>query len=440
MGRSLPLVVRAVVVLFLEVQRAGKEEVKCAGKEEVKRAGKDFLKSLFGGQNIDGKLENAADTTGLFIFNLSVGTPSPQNISSILDITSSLVWSQCAPCTACLPPPAPTFQPNLSPTFVKLPCGSQTCQQVLKQTCAADATDDSCGYIAIYDEDTNTTGYLATDTFTFDSTQIPGLVFGCSSTSVGDFSGASGIFGFNRGPLSLVSQLHLSWFSYFLAPEDFDSGVFFQLGGDDNVTWTQNSPSTRLLTSPLHPDLYFVNLTGIRVNGEDLDIPAGTFDFRANGSGGAFLSTTMPVTFLEEAAYNIVRQAFVNSIASQPVNGSELGLDLCYTMQSNVTVPKLTLVFHGTNATMELNKYNYFFADNTTGLECLSILPSPAGVSLSLLGSLLQTGTIMTYDITNEKLIFETAAEPPASSLGSRASLMMVFPLAVCMGAAILAI
>ncbi|XP_022681809.1 aspartic proteinase nepenthesin-2-like [Setaria italica] len=194
-------------------------------KKAAWRKFKDYLKSLSEGQKTDGKLEIAADTTSYFIFNLSVGTSSPQNISGILDITTPLVWSQCAPCTACLPPPAPTFRPNLLPTFAGLPCASQTCQRMLNQTCAADA----CGYIGVYGDDTNTTGYLATDTFTFDNVSVP-MVFGCSGASTGEFSDASGIFGFSRRPLSLVSQLELSWFSYLWASDDSSDDSFIKFG------------------------------------------------------------------------------------------------------------------------------------------------------------------------------------------------------------------
>ncbi|RCV21162.1 hypothetical protein SETIT_4G116100v2 [Setaria italica] len=363
-------------------------------KKAAWRKFKDYLKSLSEGQKTDGKLEIAADTTSYFIFNLSVGTSSPQNISGILDITTPLVWSQCAPCTACLPPPAPTFRPNLLPTFAGLPCASQTCQRMLNQTCAADA----CGYIGVYGDDTNTTGYLATDTFTFDNVSVP-MVFGCSGASTGEFSDASGIFGFSRRPLSLVSQLELSWFSYLWASDDSSDDSFIKFG----------------VITDLYPEFYFVNLTGIRVDdNKDLgDIPAGTFDFRANGSGGVFLSTTMPVTFLEEVAY-VVKKELASKIESQGPQQRD----------SSEALAGVRRRQRGDEAP------NYFFPDNNTGLECLTILPSPAGVSLSLLGSLLQTGRTMTYDIIDEQLIFEAAAAPPGHSVSS---LLMAFPLAVWM-------
>ncbi|CAL5043413.1 unnamed protein product [Urochloa decumbens] len=345
------------------------------------------------------------------MFNLSIGTSAPQIVTGILDIGLNFIWAQCAPCDPCLALPAPTFQPNMSATFSTLPCASQTCQSALNQTCGA-AVDDTCGYLIDYGDGTNTTGYLADDTFVFGPSAAPGVVFGCSDASAGDFSGASGAFGFGRGNLSLVTQLQVPWFSYLLASDDYggDSGLQF---GDGAAPRSKRSHSTPLLQSSMYPDLYYVKLIGIQVSGQELTgIPAGTFDLRADGSGGVFLSTTIPATYLEQAAYEVVKQAFRSGIPSEPVNGSAVGLDLCYMKQSldEIKIPTLTLVFDGTNAAMELKEENYFFTDSSTGLECLSILPFQG---VSLLGNLLQMDTTMTYDIYGGQLIFETALAPP---------------------------
>jgi hypothetical protein len=455
MGRSFRLIVPVAAVVFallvvvpppLAMSAAARPRPSSrvgpqGSSTPLKRAVKRFigiykLWKKFTGKGRGELVENSADSVAIFDFNLTVGTSSPpQNILGVLDINSQLVWSQCSPCSACLPPPAPVFEPNRSSTFARLPCGSKTCQQAVNQTCSGD--DDRCKYTDIMDDSSNTTGYLASDTFTFGATPVPGLVFGCSDAIMGNLSGASGVFGLSRGPLSLVSQLQLSWFSYFLASDDdsSDDSSLIQFGGDDAPPPTKNSRSTPLLNSTLYPDQYSVKLTGVRVDGNDLaaDIPAGTFDFRANGSGGVFLSTTFPLTLLEQAAYVAVRKAIAGSITeAQPVNGSAIGLDLCYTMQSlqNVTIPKLALVFDGVDAVMDLKRYNYFFADNDTGLECLSIMPY---TGLSLLGSLVQTGIEMTYDIDNARLIFDTtaaqtAAASPAHSL---VTMMLLYDLAV---------
>uniref|UniRef100_A0A0E0I7Y2 Peptidase A1 domain-containing protein n=1 Tax=Oryza nivara TaxID=4536 RepID=A0A0E0I7Y2_ORYNI len=380
--------------------------------------------------------DRSATDAGLFVFNLSVGTRLAQTINGVLDISSQLTWTQCAPCTACLPPPAPTFHPDGSPSFARLPCASQICQDVLNGTTCGDVgdattSDDCLGYeVTFSDGLTNTSGYLATDTFTFGdgetetgtATAVPGMVFGCSVDTYGDFSGSSGVIGLGRGPLSLVSQLGFSRFSYQLGHGDSDGGGTSETTtirfGDAAKPQMKRPRTTPLLTSSLNTQVYFVNLTGIRVDGNDLtDIPAGTFDLHADGSGGVFLSTTMPVTYLEQAAYDAVKRAIQAKLQLPPVDGSAaVGLDLCYTAESMAgvkAVPKLTLVFDGDDATMDLGRANYFFRDDDTGLECVTMRPSSGG---SLLGSLLQAGTNMIYDVNSLQLTFETAAAAAAAS------------------------
>ncbi|KAF8642618.1 hypothetical protein HU200_067298 [Digitaria exilis] len=368
-----------------------------------------------------------ATTAGLYVADLQVGTP-PQNISGVLDITSELVWMQCSTCTDyCLPPPASSFNPTHSSTAQPLPCNNSTCQTLLPQTCST--TDNSnqqllCGYFAEYYGGSNndtTQGYFVFDTFTFDTTAVDDMLFGCSDSSTGNYSGASGVIGLGRGELSLVSQLGISNFSYFLAPNGStgsggESDNQFQLGGV--AVPPTGSSTTPLYNSSAYPDLYYVGLTGVYVDGEEVaGIPAGTFDLQSNGSGGVFLSTTMSVTYLLSDAYTLVREAFASKISAQPYSMGSLD-PLCY-VNSSVSVPKLTLAFDG-DVKMELNTDNYFFEynDGESEIQCLTVLPS---VGASVLGSLLQTGTTMIYDLERGQLTFvvshSLASEAPAASL-----------------------
>ncbi|EAY83011.1 hypothetical protein OsI_38231 [Oryza sativa Indica Group] len=402
-------------------------------KKQLRNRGNKQQQQQLGG-------EAASGAAPPLVINITVGTPVAQTVSGLVDITSYFVWAQCAPCAAaagCLPPPATAFRPNGSATFSPLPCSSDMCLPVLRETCgragaAANATAGArCdSYSLTYGGSAaNTSGYLATDTFTFGATAVPGVVFGCSDASYGDFAGASGVIGIGRGNLSLISQLQFGKFSYqLLAPEATDDGSADSVirFGDDAVPKTKRGQSTPLLSSTLYPDFYYVNLTGVRVDGNRLDaIPAGTFDLRANGTGGVILSSTTPVTYLEQAAYDVVRAAVASRIGLPAVNGSAaLELDLCYNASSmaKVKVPKLTLVFDG-GADMDLSAANYFYIDNDTGLECLTMLPSQGG---SVLGTLLQTGTNMIYDVDAGRLTFETA---PAAAAAVSLMTMMLVPL-----------
>ncbi|EEE53164.1 hypothetical protein OsJ_35998 [Oryza sativa Japonica Group] len=317
-------------------------------KKQLRNRGNKQQQQQLGG-------EAASGAAPPLVINITVGTPVAQTVSGLVDITSYFVWAQCAP--------------------YSLTYGGSAA---------------------------NTSGYLATDTFTFGATAVPGVVFGCSDASYGDFAGASGVIGIGRGNLSLISQLQFGKFSYqLLAPEATDDGSADSVirFGDDAV------PKTK--------------------RGRLDAIPAGTFDLRANGTGGVILSSTTPVTYLEQAAYDVVRAAVASRIGLPAVNGSAaLELDLCYNASSmaKVKVPKLTLVFDG-GADMDLSAANYFYIDNDTGLECLTMLPSQGG---SVLGTLLQTGTNMIYDVDAGRLTFETA---PAAAAAVSLMTMMLVPL-----------
>ncbi|KAI4994840.1 hypothetical protein ZWY2020_034743 [Hordeum vulgare] len=198
------------------------------------------------------------------------------------------------------------------------------CQRVLDRTCILDS--DGCSYVATYGSDATayTSGYLATDTFTFGNTSVPGMVLGCSAVSTVDLAlaGASSVIGFGRGPSPRVAAQALK---ILLLPRDRrpDSSESVIRLGDDAVPRTSGSRSTPLLRSTMYTDMYYVRLTGIQVDGKALSsIPAGVFELQADGSGGVFLSTTVPVTYLEEAAYSVVRRALVSG-DQDPVTGGE---------------------------------------------------------------------------------------------------------------------
>jgi hypothetical protein len=298
----------------------------------------------------------------------------PQDVSGILDISAQLVWMQCAACTDCVTPPSTIFQPVDSKTLQSVTCDSDVCKASLAQAC--DQQDNNpCGYVATYGDDDNS------------QVQLDGVVDVPRTT-----------------------------------------------------TAARRSRSTPLLAGSLYTDLYYVGLTGIHVGGEEVDgIPAGTFDLQDDGSGGVFLSTTVPVSYLLSGAYTAVRQAFASRISAQPIKREALA-PLCYTAQSmvGVNVPRLTLVFKGEDATMELSEANYFFRfnDGDRDVECLTVLPS---TDASVLGSLLQTGTTMIYDLDKGQLTFEYDASParPGSESEAQAqaspSLATVVALAVWM-------
>lgn len=418
----------------------------------IKKTAKDYLKDKVkegvqdvagGSNNVDGRQlgSSAAASYGALTFELFVGNP-PQSLSVVMDITSELIWAQCDdPCSGCVrqtPPGTPTFLSDSSDSFTKILCDDQSCQSFIPDDCSA--SGDLCRYTEDFFQSGKTSGYLANEKFSFGTTVFPDMLFGCGGEIIlPELGGASGFAGFSRGPLSLASQLQISQFSYLIALPD-DSG-----NSESSLSWSwddappvKGSSSTPLLvpTAKQNPYWYYVKLTGVEVDGQLLNaIPAGTFDVGADGSGGVFLSTTLPVTYLEEAGYSVLRSELISRIKAQgvdPANAADDLYHLCYRTEEfvNAKVPTLALVFDGSDAVMELSVENYFFrlADGQT---CLTILPSNGG---SVLGSLLQVDTTMTYHIHADgtgMLTFETAAA--ATAAGASPTAKAHRPLAIIM-------
>ncbi|XP_044362000.1 aspartic proteinase nepenthesin-1-like [Triticum aestivum] len=408
------------------------------------------------GQRKDGQPTGSAagESYRPFIFDLSVGSSPQQTLPVIMDINSDLTWAQCEPCPSCQtlsPPPTPTFRPADSKSFVEVGCATQTCERMSYHNCTG---DDICRYRTGY-----MSGFLATDTFSFGNvtgpgrTDVPGMVFGCSGDiTLPELDGVSGFAGFSRGPLSLVSQLNISSFTYFIAPPDDAGGksfVSWSWGGatDDDATvaagqatstttGSRGTSSTPLLAATKtknlqNPYWYYVNLTGVQVDDKLLTaIPAGTFDIPR--SGGVSLSTFLPVTYLVEDAYRVVRQELMSRVQSEGVAPVKASDDddgkLCFLTEdfANTKVPTLALLFDGADAAMELKVENYFLASDD-GNTCLTIMPSTEHVQGSVLGSMLQAGRKMTYEIHSDGggvLTFETfdkAAGAPEKAAGAPA-------------------
>uniref|UniRef100_A0A0E0L1Z3 Peptidase A1 domain-containing protein n=1 Tax=Oryza punctata TaxID=4537 RepID=A0A0E0L1Z3_ORYPU len=366
-----------------------------------------------------------ATTVVNYTINFTVGS---QGVSGALDITSELVWVPCR--MSCTAGGGGDDDLNNASSCIMADTtaaggvyvGSQTCKNcIVPKKCA---TIGSCSYTSKYGGvgGTGTSGQLAVQNFTFGDTNVGQVTFGCGTSKEGGF-GTGGVVGLNRGRLSLVSQLKMGRFSYYFAPEDAadddDSSTFIVFGDDDNQRRRTSNPryytpflSIHSIPNSRYPDLYWVGLTGIQVGGKVLPISAGGGEFAT-----AVLATSVPVTYLEKSAYRLLRRELIGALGINWKNGSALGLDLCYTTRRMATakVPDMSLVFVG-GAVMELKTRNFLYKDESAGLVCLTILPSQDADGVSLLGSLIQTGTHMIFDINGSKLGFESFDQPTKSS------------------------
>ncbi|RLM85770.1 aspartic proteinase nepenthesin-1-like [Panicum miliaceum] len=346
-------------------------------------------------------VENGA---GAYHMTLSIGTP-PLAFPVILDTGSDLTWTQCAPCAACFAQPTPLYDPAASSTFSSLPCASPPCQALPSAFRACNAT--GCVYDYRYTAGF-TAGYLAADTLALGGASFPGVAFGCSTASGGDMDSASGIVGLGRGTLSLVSQLRVGRFSYCLR-SDADAGASPILFGSlANVTGGKVQ-STPLLQNPVarRGPYYYVNLTGITVGATDLPV---AFGFTASGAGGVIVDSGTTFTYLADAGYAMVRQAFLSQMADvQTVSGAPYDFDLCFAAVAagaDVPVPRLVLRFAG-GAEYAVPRRSYFDAmDERGSVACLLVLPTRG---VSVIGNVMQMDLHVFYDLDGGAFSFAPA-------------------------------
>ncbi|CAL4941902.1 unnamed protein product [Urochloa decumbens] len=174
--------------------------------------------------------------------------------------------------------------------------------------------------------------------------------------------------------------------------------------------WGGIGNTVKLLSNPNYPDLYYVRVTGINVAvgknpQQPVPFPAGGLDLRQDGSGGGvFLSTTMPLTLLNEGVYNsLIRTLPQTAIAQSNLSSRQL----CY-RSGTTQAPAITLVLDG--GAMKLPVESCWYEQASDGSVCLAILPSLWPTGESVLGTMMQSGWRMTYNLAAGTLTFQPSS------------------------------
>nr|BAU03861.1 nepenthesin II [Nepenthes khasiana] len=340
---------------------------------------------------------------GEYLMNVAIGTPTTP-FSAIMDTGSDLIWTQCEPCTQCFPQPTPIFNPQDSSSFSTLPCESQYCQDLPSQTCY----NNECQYTYGYGDGSTTQGYMATETFTFESGSIPNIAFGCGENNQGFGQGnGAGLVGMGRGPLSLPSQFDVTQFSYCMTPYGSSSPSTLALGSAASGV-PDGTPSTTLIHSSPIPTYYYITLQGITVGGDNLGIPPSTFQLQNDGTGGRIIDSGTTLTYLPQDAYNAVAQAFTDQINLSTVDESSSGLSTCFQQPSDgstVQVPEISMQFDG--GVLNLGEGNILISP-AEGVICLA-MGSSSQLGISIFGNIQQQETQVLYDLQNLAVSFVPA-------------------------------
>ncbi|XP_058203506.1 aspartic proteinase nepenthesin-1-like [Rhododendron vialii] len=340
---------------------------------------------------------------GEYVMNFSIGTP-PKSYYGTMDTGSNLIWTQCQSCLECVPQSDPLFDPKKSSSFSNVSCTSKYCLDLLPYS----NCNPFYGCVYIYEYGSGiTSGFLGTETFTFEKVKVPKVTFGCGLFNLGA-GFTEGLIGLGRGPLSLISQLGEPTFSYCLTSWNGSKHSTLLIGSHASVNSSGGGgeiKTTPLIQNPKHPTFYYLSLEGITIGSTRLPVNKTTFALNADGSGGLIIDSGTPITRLAESVYTLVLEEFISQVKLPLVDArNSTGLDLCFELPSNHSdrgaIPPL--VFHFTDADLDLPTENYVILDS--GVMCLAMLGS--GDTPYIFGNIQQQNILVVYDLYKETLSF----------------------------------
>ncbi|KAL9302614.1 putative nepenthesin [Arabidopsis thaliana] len=363
--------------------------------------------------------------SGEYFMDVLVGTP-PKHFSLILDTGSDLNWLQCLPCYDCFHQNGMFYDPKTSASFKNITCNDPRCSLISSPDPPVQCESDnqSCPYFYWYGDRSNTTGDFAVETFTVNLATTEGgsseykvgnMMFGCGHWNRGLFSGASGLLGLGRGPLSFSSQLQSLYghsFSYCLVDRNSNTNVSSKLifGEDKDLLNHTNLNFTSFVNGKENSveTFYYIQIKSILVGGKALDIPEETWNISSDGDGGTIIDSGTTLSYFAEPAYEIIKNKFAEKMKENyPIFRDFPVLDPCFNVsgieENNIHLPELGIAFvDGTvwNFPAE-NSFIWLSED----LVCLAILGTPKS-TFSIIGNYQQQNFHILYDTKRSRLGF----------------------------------
>lgn len=280
----------------------------------------------------------------LYVTNISIGS---KHFSSLLvgGTGGDDIWLQCEGCTSCFPVKGGSFPVKESKTYHSLACKHQFC---VPKSCNEAG---ECSYNWKYREGSVTMGVLSSDSLTFpenNSTSItfPSIIFGCGydnqNISFGRYMGGdnviAGVFGLGAGQRSILRQLEPQTnirFSYCLRSYFTNVGsdtTFLRFGPDAQIKGDDKRKVQTVRLNPSTPR-YYVNVTGISLEGKRLNIDPALFELKKGGSGGFAIDSGVGPTLLVPEAYKVLKSEVLVYLSIHgifPVKVLHVPYDLCF--------------------------------------------------------------------------------------------------------------
>ncbi|XBH87668.1 hypothetical protein VPH35_075086 [Triticum aestivum] len=311
---------------------------------------------------------------------------------------SDIAWMQCF-CQVCFQQPFPTINTSASSTVHGVSWFDPVCAQGGLALSGCTIRSNICFYTYFF-------GCLARSPSPHRRQQAPRgkartvsprcqkLRFGCGMFYTGLFgSNESGIAGFDRGSLSLPSQLKVARFSYcFTSMVDSRTSPVF-LGTPDDLQAQATGPIQSTLFAPgLDSMKYYLSLKGITVGKTQLPFNASTFVFKGNGSGGTMIDSDLSIMKFPWAVFLSIVEKFKVKV---PLPSDIVAGMLCFSVPHKKKAPAMPkMILHLDDADWDLPRENY-------------VLDVDIGDDDD--GTCVQQNTHIVYDLESNKLVFVPA-------------------------------
>ncbi|KAG9458257.1 hypothetical protein H6P81_002765 [Aristolochia fimbriata] len=382
-------------------------------------------------------VSGASTGSGQYLVDLRLGTP-PQRLQLVADTGSDLVWVRCSACRDCSRrPPGTAFRARHSRTFAPFHCYSPECGLAPAPNppapCNRTVLHTPCRYHYAYADASFTSGFFSRDAVTLNASsggevEVRRLDFGCGFGVAGpSLSGARGVLGLGRGPISFASQVGKpigNKFSYCLMDYTLSPPPTSYLligNGDAHRSSQRRLRFTPLLTNPLSPTFYYIGIEAASVDGVRLRIDPAVWALDGAGNGGTVVDSGTTLTFLPEAAYRRILSAFRRRVRLPRVAPPDPNLEFCVNVSSSSSSPAATAEGReGREGRMGLPRLSFrlmggaafsppprnYFVDAAEGVQCLALLPVSSDSGFSVIGNLMQQGFLFEFDREESKVGF----------------------------------
>ena len=249
-------------------------------------------------------------------------------------------------------------------------------------------------------------GFFGKEKLTLTSSDVfKNFLFGCGENNQGLFSGAAGLLGLGRHPLSLIQQTATKYnrvFSYCLPSTSSATGSLTFGKTASSSSAIKFTPLSKLTEGT---SFYGLDTLGITLGGKKLSIATSVFS-----NAGTIIDSGTVITRLPPTAYSALKAAFKDAMKSYPLTSGFSLLDTCYDLSKNKTVliPKISFSFSG-NVNVDLDVSGILIIAQKISQVCLAFAGNSDDDSVGIFGNVQQKRLEVVYDVAGGRVGFGPA-------------------------------